>query len=68
MCHLHGAGDAVEEIEDVSVVGWEAITEADGFHGGEKGVRGTMIVKFRWTRWILSVQEGLWNWEPTYKV
>jgi len=36
--HLRWAGVGIEEVEDVGVVGWEAVAEADGFHGIEKGV------------------------------
>jgi len=41
--HLRGAGVGVEEVEDVGVVGWEAVAEGDRFHGVEQG-RGRVVV------------------------
>lgn len=48
-CHLSGAGMGVEEVEEVGVVGWEAVAEMDGFHRGEERVGGVMVVEVAWT-------------------
>lgn len=46
--HLRGAGVGVEEVEEVGVVGWEAVAEMDGFHRIEEGVGGVMVVEVAW--------------------
>lgn len=45
VCHLGWAGVGVEEVEDVGVVGWEAVPEVNGFHGAEEGVGGVVVVE-----------------------
>lgn len=47
--HLRGAGVRIKEVEDVGVVGWEAVAEGNRFHGIEKGVRRAVIVEVRGT-------------------
>ncbi len=41
--HLGGAGVGVEEVEDMGVEGWEAVTKGEAFHGGEKTVGGFVV-------------------------
>lgn len=49
VCHLGWAGVGVEEVEEVGVVGWEAVAEMDGLHWGKEGVRGVVVVEIAWT-------------------
>lgn len=44
VCHLGWAGEVIKEIEDVVIVGWQAVAKVNCFHGGEKGMRGEMVV------------------------
>ena len=36
----------------MSVVGWEAVAEVDGFQGVEKGVGGVVVVEVAWSSWV----------------
>ena len=47
--HLGWAGVGVEEVEEVGVVGCEAVAEVNGFHGVEEGMGGVMVVEVAWT-------------------
>ena len=53
--HLRWAGVCVKEVEEVGVVGWEAVAEVDGFHGVEEGVGGVMVVEVAWASWVEDV-------------
>ena len=43
--HLGWGRGGVEEVEDVCVVGWEAVGEGEGVHGGQEGVGGGWVVE-----------------------
>ena len=50
--HLGWAGVGVEEVEEVGVVGWEAVAEVDGFQWVEEGVGGVVVVEVAWSSWV----------------
>ena len=43
--HLGWVGGGVEEVENVGVVGWEAVAEREGVHWGEEAIGGGAVIE-----------------------